>query len=739
VWWWLSVALAAPAVNVPVVDGVRVDGILDEAAWAEASPVSTFSRFVPAQGGAPDEQIEVRVVQDDAALYVGVRVVGTRAPVRARSSPREVIDSDDQIGIYLDPFHDARQGFIFYLNPLGVQQDLRYDNGDWSMAWDTVLRSRGRVDADGHGFTLEVAIPFRSLKYPSVRGRQDWGVMFTRKVPAEGAKYGFPSLARNHPRLFQQAATLAGVLPPAQGSGVEIIPGAAVRVEQQRGASGALTWTPLDPWWQTFRPQLDARVGLGTNFGLVTAINPDFSQVESDITPVVLNRRFAWRFPEQRPLFTEGANYFEDDAATLYTRSIQEPLYGVKVQGREGGWSVGVLHALDRAPLPTFHERGTPGFEASDVEGRWAFNTVLRIRRDLPNAGQVGVTFADKRLATAGLTRDDGRPAPSASADHFGVDVTVPVARRWTVGARHDQSLTSHDGALLGGTRTGVTVTRPRGQGLGVDVDAAFSSVGYRQELGFRPQSGLGEGTLWLDWTAPGRGRVSTVTPAITASFLEEITGEHYWTVGGKTSVLVDGVHDLALQGGYNHRREEVDGDVGVVPGGFVDLVYRGQIGAAVELSPTVGWLRELDFQDRTGTQRIQARLDLTLRPIRPLRIDLLARYLRYDRDEASLTFGDVSHDALLRLRAQWQFTPQLGLRWIESYNLVRRDAVDLAPATFQATSAPTLETNVLFSWLLHPFTAAYVGFAQLDQLGEGGGTTTSRSVFVKAHVWFRP
>jgi hypothetical protein len=64
---------------------------------------------------------------------------------------------------------------------------------------------------------------------------------------------------------------------------------------------------------------------------------------------------------------------------------------------------------------------------------------------------------------------------------------------------------------------------------------------------------------------------------------------------------------------------------------------------------------------------------------------------------------------------------------------------VELSPATFQATSAPTLETNVLISWLLHPFTAAYLGFAQLDTLGESGAQTTSRSLFVKAHVWFRP
>ncbi|HMV65323.1 MAG TPA: DUF5916 domain-containing protein, partial [Myxococcota bacterium] len=376
--WLLAWAAWAAEVEVTPTE-IHVDGALDEPAWATVAPITTFTRFQPTAGGPPPEQIEVRFLQDDANLYVGVRVRDAAHPIRARVSPREDVDSDDQVGLYLDPFHDARSGFIFYFNALGIQQDIRFDNGAWDVRWNTVLRSRGRVDEDRHGFSLEVAIPFRSLKYPRAPREQTWGVMVTRKIPAEGAKYGFPQLERGHPRLFLQAADLTGVRPTRRGSGVELIPGLTGRVEATRATPEAEPqWSDLDPWYDVIRPSLDLRAGLGTNMGLVAAINPDFSQVESDVAPVVLNRRFAYAFPEQRPFFVEGANYLQDDASTLYTRSIVEPLYGLKIGGREGEWSVGLLHALDRSPAASVHEHGAPGFTPETVADRSAFDTMVR-------------------------------------------------------------------------------------------------------------------------------------------------------------------------------------------------------------------------------------------------------------------------------------------------------------------------------------------------------------------------
>lgn len=740
---WLALlvatALAAPSgAQVHTTSrAVVIDGVLDDAAWDEATPVTTFQRFLPSAGGAPDESIAVRFLQDDTTLYVSVRVERTHAPIRARTSPREDIDSDDQIGLYLDPFHDARTGFIFYFNPLGIQQDIRFDNGEWDLRWSTVLRSKGTVDDDGHGFTLEVALPFRSLKYPRAQGEQDWGVMVTRKIPSEGAKYAFPQLVRGHPRMFTQAASLNGVRPPNIGSGVELIPGLTVRYEQSRPTPEApLQGRWFEPWYDSLRPSLDARVGLGTNVGLVAAVNPDFSQVESDVAPVVLNRRFAWAFPEQRPVFTEGANWLEDDAGTLYTRSLAAPLYVVKVGGREGAWSVGALHALDMAPSSTFHEAGTPGFASEDVTDKWAFNSLVRVRRDLPGAGQIGITLADKRLVRSDLTLAPLGTPHGGSSDTFGIDTTIPIGDRWTVLARHDQSYTRgevHDSARrgqtdgIGGTNTALSVSRASGKDLGVALGAAFVSDDYRQEMGFRNQSGYFQGNAAVDWTAAPGGRVSTVLPGVEATVFEQISGEHYRTVGVRNDLVIDGIHTLKVGGGYSHRRED-QSDVG---GWWANLSYAGQIGAAVEWSPSIALAREMDFADLQPTQRTQVQLTASLRPVRSLRVDLLGRWLHFDRPEPRADGVDRTDDLLVRARVQAQFTRTVGLRVIEAFNHVSGHAVD------GLAGEPRLETSALLFWQLHPFTAIYAGFAERDALG-ASARTLERSVFAKVTVWTR-
>lgn len=738
----LHTALAQDVVVLPdsAAADLRVDGRLDEAAWDDAPVARTFSRFQPADGGRPDEQIEVRFLQDAQALYVGVRVSGAAAPIRARTSPREAVDSDDQIGVYLDPFGEARQGFIFYLNPLGVQQDLRYDGGSWDVTWDTILRSAGRVTEDGHGFELELAIPFRSLRYPTGGGPQDWRVMITRKVPSEGAKYGWPVMRRGHPRIFQQAATLRGVRPPARGSRVDLIPGLAARVEQAPGGPGSaaagpavtsgtpaepppLRWSDAKPVTEVLRPFLDVRVGLTASTTLVGTVNPDFSQVESDITPVVLNRRFAFRFPEQRPFFTEGAADYADKADGFYTRRIVEPIAGLKLTGREGAWSFGLMHAIDRAPQGTLHERGTPGFGADETEGRWSLSTVIRVRRDLPHNGQIGMTWLDHRLVGAGLQPEPLGSIARGSADNLTIDWVQPIGERWTWAAWHDQSLAGSAVERLGGTGTGVSLDRARGRGVGVHLRSAFTSKDYRQELGFRPQSGVFEADALVDWTIAGRGVLSTFTPRAQATVYEEVSGEHFTTARLGAAALFDGIHLLDLSAAWTDRLEG-DSQPARVQGWSVDLDYEGQIGAVVEWSPTVALAREMDFRDLTPTLRLTTQLQASLRPVRPLRIDLLGRLHRFDRDEP-LRGVDITTDTLVRGRVSWQLSRAWGLRLISAWNRY-------------GTTPPTLESSVLLTWLLHPLTAVYVGYAERDRVGRDTATL-ERSIFVKAHIGWRP
>jgi hypothetical protein len=721
-----TLAWAAPTVEVVRVDaGPVIDGHLDEEVWARATPVTEFTRFQPDDGGPPAGTTEVRFLQDATTLYVGVRVLNAGYRIRARVSQREQINSDDQIGLYLDPFGDAQSGYILYFNALGIQQDLRYDAGEWNLAWDTVYRSHGRVVDDG--YELEIALPFRSLKFPAGSSVQDWGLMITRKVPGEGAKYAFPHLQRNHPRLFTQAATLKGVQPPRVGSGLELIPGLTVRMEATRPDTGsAFTWSDLKPWHDVIRPSLDLRMGLTPNLALVGTGNPDFSQVEGDIAPILTNARFAFRFEERRPFFTEGSGSFDDRHETLYSRSIAEPLYGLKLAGREGRWSIGVLHAVDRSPVASVHERPTPGFRPEQLAEHWASSTMLRLRHDLPGAGWFGLTLADKHVVTDGFRAEGFHFGTRGYHDSLGLDLSVPVGGRWTISAGHDQSFTGDSQDHLGGSSTGLSVARATGEGLGVSVGGDFVSRDYRQELGFRTQSGYGSASASVDWTVTPPGRVSSYTPRLAASVFEEVHGEHYRALSLGQTLVVDGIHQLALSTGLDTRREAIDTESNDVAGWFVDLSYTGQIGAELEWTPRIRVSRELDFRDLTPALRLQAQLDAAIRPARPLRIDLLGRYIRFERADGDREgIPGLTHDALVRARIHWQLSRAWGLRLIGAYRTVTE-------------LAPTMEASALLTWLHNPFTAVHVGYAERAELGPEAGAL-DRSVFAKVQILIRP
>ena len=120
-----------------------------------------------------------------------------------------------------------RAPYMFYVNALGVQQDIRWAYGDWFLSWNTVFRSEGHVTEDG--FEVEIAIPFRSLRYPSVDGAgagpvQEWGVIVTRKIPAEGTKYSWPPMQPRHPRMFEQQGKRRACAPDPRVPGSNSFP-----------------------------------------------------------------------------------------------------------------------------------------------------------------------------------------------------------------------------------------------------------------------------------------------------------------------------------------------------------------------------------------------------------------------------------------------------------------------------------------------------------------------------------
>lgn len=716
----LLLALNAHAQPVPLAhatttdDPIVVDGALTEPAWADAPVTTGFLQYTPTEGGAPPGHTEVRVLQDDTALYVGVRVTGAGYPIRARVSARERINADDQIGVYLDTFHDGRSGYIFYLNPLGIQQDIRHNSGDWNVNWDTAFRSAGRLLDDG--YEIELALPWRSLKFPGTDEAQTWGLIVTRKVPHLGTKYAWPDISVNKPLLFSEAGDLSGVRPPSGGSGLELIPSLTAyqlwSVDEQTGQTPDFSSLDLDPWWRALRPSLDLRLGLTPDLGLAATGNPDFSQVESDLADVRLNARFAFQFTERRPFFLDGIDLYRDVADTLYSRSIAEPVYGVKLSGREGPLSIGLLHALDQSPLPSVHERGAPGFDEDAVADRWAQDTLARLKLDAFGEGWLGLTLADKRIVGS-----PSRSGPGGAHDSASADLGVPFADRWLAQGSTSASLTTNGEATLWGSALSGTVFRSSGLGTGGGVEGLWRSGDFRQELGFLNQSGLVSAEGWLDHTFTTEGPISTLTPQGFAGVWQEDDTDHFYYLGARQELLIQGIHELALEGGANHRRQ----DGAEVPGYWLSGSWFGQIGSLIELSPWVSTARSLDFGTLEPANTQDAGLSLTLRSA-GARLDTELSGSRHVPDGLD---PELAH--LLRTTFTWQWSRTLGARLLLQESQ-RRQAED---------TAQELLISPLLTWLDVPGTAAHLGWTERIDLRSGN--TTERIAFAKLSLLLRP
>ena len=363
----------------------RLDGRLDEAAWATASPAGGFVQRFPREGAPATGATEVRVLYDDQALWVGARMRSGRpgdvqAPVGRRDNVREM----EYLAVSLDTYHDRRTAYTFVVTASGVRGDWYHPRDDeraQEPSFDPVWQAAARVDGDG--WTAELRIPFSQLRFTGT-GAQTWGVNFQRWVASRNEDDLWAPVPQNVRAWASRFGTLAGIDGVRPTRRVEALPYVA---EASRVNAARHRADPFDDGRNlTTRVGGDLKVGLGPNLTLDATVNPDFGQVEAD--PAVVNlSAFEINFPERRPFFIEGApllrgggnNYFYsrrigagpllrpagDFTDVPQTATI---LGAAKLTGRlPSGLSVGVLAALtDRVRASVFDSarvRASPPLE----------------------------------------------------------------------------------------------------------------------------------------------------------------------------------------------------------------------------------------------------------------------------------------------------------------------------------------------------------------------------------------
>ena len=395
---------------------LTVDGVLDDPVYDQVPAAAGFLQQEPNEGAPASESTRVWVLYDADSLYIAAELEEEH-PERLMASEmrrdHRSIGWNDSFQIVLDTFYDRRNGFLFHTNALGALFDAQVtDERNTNSDWNTVWWVKSQVVEEG--WTVEIRIPFRSLRY-SAGGAQLWGINFQRNIKHKNEKVFFTPTPQAYNRdglvRLSNAATLVGLEAPAGSRRMELKP----------YAIGSQTHAPLRDINNEWSGDVGGDFKFGVTDGLTADLtwNTDFAQVEDDESQVNLSR-FSLFYPEKREFFLEGQGVFDfggrqtrafggggpsDAPIPFFSRSIgisggsSVPILGgARLHGRTGAYTMGIMN------IQTGETAGL------DVES--TNFSAFRMKRDLFSRSNIGV------IATHRNINADG----SGSNSLYGVD-----------------------------------------------------------------------------------------------------------------------------------------------------------------------------------------------------------------------------------------------------------------------------------------------------------------------------
>ena len=406
-----------PTVPAPrITEGPQLDGRLDDDIWRTASRITEFVQQRPLDGAPASEQTEVYVAYDSSNLYFGVYAhYSDSGLVRANRVDRDQTTLDDRITLYIDPFLDQQRAFVFSVNGYGVQGDAilgARDRGPGGArgrrrgggggprggtagsvaptgdpSWDALFDSAGTLVADG--WTAEMAIPFKSLRYPQ-RGAGEvhrWGFQIVRTIESKDESDVWAPISRDVAGFLPQMGVLEGMEGLSLSRNLEIMP----TVTAVQAGSRATTGQFIDD--HNAEGGANIKYGITSNLTFDFTYNPDFSQIETDRPQIEVNQRFPINFPELRPFFLEGQELFNirGPVTLVETRTIVDPQVGAKLTGKLGRTALALVYANDEAP-------GNVDDPADPAFGKTARVMLGRLRYDLYSESHLGVLVTDREF-----------------------------------------------------------------------------------------------------------------------------------------------------------------------------------------------------------------------------------------------------------------------------------------------------------------------------------------------------
>ena len=701
---------------------IKMDGRLDDPAWQQAWSMELAYEVSPGENIPARVRTVVRAIYDDRHVYFAFEAYDPEpAEIRAHLTDRDQNGSDDWVLVVLDTFNDARRSFDFMVNPLGIQSDFVEVRGqDEESVWDTIWDSAG-VMTDW-GWSVEMKIPFSSLRFQHGEGNQVWGLDAVRNYPrSQRYRFGLFPRDRDNNCYLCQAIKIEGFEGASPGHNLEIVPTLTGSRTDRRPDFPDGSFEKDD---QRLEAGVTARWGITPNMVVSGTVNPDFSQVEADALQMSVNEPFALFYPEKRPFFMEGADFFTTPLRAVYTRTFRDPIWGLKLTGKEGSHTVGAYVVRDEMLNLLFP--GSQGSSGTSLDMP-STGSVFRYKHDFGESYTFGALFTDRE--------GDGYANRLASLDGQLRFTATDEIRFQVLGSQ-----TRYPGEVA------ADFNQPEGtfEDWGVDVLYLHSSrsvniwgifrkigADFRADLGFMPQVGFQgyNGGMEYVWNPPenswyssfrlegdfvrhedGDGRLLDQQGLVSFQYEGEPLLSHFSATARRKQVLYNNV-EFNLNQLSLHQCFKPDGHSHA----FINL----------------DWGEVVDYTNTRPGRRLRIYPGLMYNLGRHLLLDGFLIYERLTEDPGWLYTANLA-----QLNATWQFTPRMFLRSIFQYSRYEYNPdlyiVPVAPESSQ------FSTQILFSYKLNPQTVLFLGYSD-NRLGsqDYALTQSDRTFFMKiGYAW---
>jgi hypothetical protein len=708
---------------------IKIDGDLSDEGWRHVTPVTTWFEVNPGDNTPPKVRNVGHIAYDEHFFYAAFEFDdpnprAIRAPYSDRDDPG--VGFYDFGGVFVDAGNSGHTARLFVVTPRNIQADSIIDDASGEdtspdFFWESA------TSVNEHGWTLEMRIPFSSLRYKN-SDPQTWAILLYRNYPRD-RNYQF--LSARMPRGFNCFVCHANTL-----EGLESLPTnghlvAAPHVSSSavaRPAAGVGSRLVADPMQQ--HVGLDVKLTPNSDTVVDATIKPDFSQVESDLAQISANERFALFVPEKRSFFLEGVDLFQTPIQAVYTRTITAPSWGGRVTGKAAGMRYTALVAEDDGGGSVV----LPGARGSSFASQDFASTVFvgRAKRDIGRSF-VGILVTDREgRGTASYNRvvgPDFQWRPNATEAITGQwlvsDTRTPnhpdLAQEW-----RGQSMTSHAGQLQWSHNT----TR-------VDATASVKDVGdgFRAEAGFVPQVGYRDESATAGWTFRPTGFVSKLRTFVNVDRQVDRAG---------TLIGRDVQPGVAISTAWNGSMQVRYVDDNIQVGSR--SINRRQLGYSAQFSPsrllsnvavsgTAG--QEIDFANARPGTGSTVNVSAMLNPTNHLNLMLTQNQSWVNVGDAAGVTRQLFIARVSRVRGSYTFTSRMFVRATAQYVSTNRD-----PGLYRfntIANSGTITGQVLLSYKLNWQSVMFVGYGDDRMLSTNDRfEKVDRQFFVKVSYAFQ-